>query len=133
MKIVIIIIMVLSQSFFVTSLTDEEFIQIDDYTDLDIKNEQPDETIPPEIDDGYEEAEEAEEQEEEEPKIDMGPIQWIDEHLIETILWSIIGILSISLIGIACCLFDVSHLLFDLLRTELDQNQNIQLQPVQHV
>ena len=130
---IVIIIMVLSLSIFVTSLTDEEFIQIDDYTDLDIKNEQPDETIPPEIDDGYEEAEEAEEQEEEEPKIDMGPIQWIDEHLIETILWSIIGILSISLIGIACCLFDVSHLLFDLLRTELDQNQNIQLQPVQHV
>ena len=128
---IVIIIMVLSLPIFVTSLTDEEFIQIDDYTDLDIKNEQPDETIPPEIDDGYEEAEEAEEQEEEEPKIDMGPIQWIDEHLIETILWSIIGILSISLIGIACCLFDVSHLLFDLLRTELDQNQNIQLQPVQ--
>ena len=132
MKIFIIIIMVLSQSFFVTSLTDEEFIQIDDYTDLDIKNEQPDETIPPEIDDGYEEAKEAEKQEEEEPV--YTPInQRVNVHLIEMILWSIIGALSISLIGLAWCLFDVSHLLFNLLRTELDQNQNIQLQPVQHV
>ena len=122
------IILILSL-FFLSASTEaeDEFLEMDEYTKLDIDNQVPDEAIHPEIADGYEEADEKTTN----PTIYKPTVYnptnpwdtWIEDHLTETILWSIIGLLLIVLVGLSCCLFDISHLLINFLRTEAEVQQ----------
>ena len=88
-------------------------------------NNKPNETNQPEIEDNYEEA------------TFYRPNTWdfwIMNHIIETVLWSILLLMTISIIGLACCLFDLSHLFFSLLMNEAEpQIIPLQTVPVQHV
>lgn len=125
------IILILSL-FFLSASTEaeDEFLEMDEYTKLDINNQLPDEAIHPEIADGYEEAD-AKTAKTTNPTIYEPTVYnpttpwdtWIEGHLTETILWSIIGLLLIFLVGLSCCLFDISHLLFNLLRAEAEVQQ----------
>ena len=123
----IILITVLS----LTTASNEEYLEeMDEFSHLEVQPEE----IHPEIQDGYEEANLSTETEEYLAKTDEEPTnpeihptfyqpteiwdKWIQEHLTETILWSVIGVLGFIVIGLTCCLFDISHLLYNLLRNE---------------
>ena len=106
----------------------EDPLEIDEFTNLDIYNSLPDpETTHPEIEDGFLEAKPPT------APTNYTPLnfwdKWIDEHLTETVLWAVIFLLTVTIIGIACCLFEVSNLLYDLVRNEVEV---IQLQPLEH-
>lgn len=135
-----IFLFVIIASFATTFCEEDYLLEMDEFSHLETENKIPDEAKHPEIDDGFEEALDVVEMEETE-EIQVDEIEeptfyeptdswdiWIEKHMVETILWAIIGLLLTTIIGLACCLFDISHLLFNLLRNEADMM--IQLQPI---
>ena len=151
---IFIIILCLS----VSAFTQEEYQ--DEFDNLEAYNNNQNETNHPEIEDNYEEAtfynnkNETNHPEIEDNYEDYNNNQnetntednyeeatfyrpntwdfWVMDHIIETVLWSILLLMTVAIIGLACCLFDFSRLFFSLLMNEVEP-QIIPLVPVQHV